>query len=147
MIRTLFPILIAGWLVLLPPSVLSAEAEEAAGTAWAQARARALWQHEVWLNLGHYKPGHRTGSWRSHADDPAFFLSAQGREDPRAELQATLSAFAEPAQSGDEHAQCRFVARLVWLRSELDLGELPQPDCTAYREFRQQVQALSLIHI
>lgn len=139
MIRTLFPHLIAGWLLLLPLSAGAAEA------AWAQAQARALWKHETWLDLVHYKAGTWPGTWRSHADDPAFFLSAQGRQDPRAELQATLRAFAEPAQAGDEHAQCRFVARLDWLRNELDLGELPQPDCAAYREFRQQVQATQAV--
>lgn len=139
MIRALVPILITLLLAQpLPPAV-------AAEGAWAQARAKALWQREAWLNLGHYKSGTWPDTWRSHADDARFFLAERGREDPRAELQATLEAFGEPATLGDEHAQCRFVARLTWLRNELDLGELPQPDCAAYREFRQQVQATQAV--
>src|SRR5690606_29950305 len=64
-----------------------------------------------------------------------------GAGDPQAEMRATLAGFAAPAKLGDEHAQCRFVARLSWLRERLDLGALPQPDCAAYREFRSLVNA------
>jgi hypothetical protein len=56
-------------------------------------------------------------------------------------MQATLAAFQAPAEQGDEHAQCRFVARLTWLRQALDLGELPRPDCAEYAAFRDLVQA------
>lgn len=108
--------------------------------AWAQAQARQLWQQDAWLHLGHYQGSGGDGSWRSQADDTDFFLSPTGREDPRAEMQATLAAFSAPAERANAHAQCRFVARLDWLRSELDLGELPQPDCSDYREFRAQVR-------
>lgn len=107
----------------------------------AKVEPRPLWQRSEWLKLVHYKPGRLPGTWRSQADDARFFLASNGATDPRAELQATLEAFAAPADLGDEHAQCRFVARLNWLRAELDLGALPQPDCTAYREFRALVQA------
>lgn len=113
----------------------------AADDAWPQAQASELWQRNEWLKLLHYKPGSWPGSWKSQADDPRFFLAADGATNPRAELQATLQAFAAPADQGNEHAQCRFIARLAWLRRELALGELPQPDCAAYREFRMQVQA------
>lgn len=112
-----------------------------ASPAWTQAEAAALWQQEGWHRLLHYAPGRWPGSWRSQADDPQFFLAERGPTDPRAELRATLEAFAESAEHGDEHAQCRFVARLRWLRQQIDLGELPQPDCAAYREFRKQVSA------
>ncbi len=114
-----------------------------ADDAWAQAEGSQLWQRKEWLTLVHYKAGEglSAGSWRSQADDARFFLAETGPQDPRAELQATLAAFAAPAEQGNEHAQCRFVARLNWLRSELDLGDLPQPDCAEYREFRSLVTA------
>lgn len=127
-------------LLFLPPSPA-----RAADDAWAQAQARALWQRDEWLKLVHYKPGALPGSWRSQADDTRFFLSADGATDPRAELQATLEGFSAPAEQGDRHAQCRFVARLAWLRRELALGELPQPDCAEYREFRGLIQATQAV--
>jgi len=113
----------------------------AADDAWSQAQALELWQRDEWRKLVHYKPGSWPGRWKSQSDDPRFFLSADGASDPRAELRATLEAFAAPAGEGNQHAQCRFVARLAWLRRELALGALPQPDCAEYREFRGLVQA------
>lgn len=137
--RVLVAVLIS-WLTLLPPAHA-----QAADNAWTQAQAHSLWQRDEWLKLGHYKPGAWPGTWTSDADDARFFLADGGREDPKAELEATLAAFAAPAESGDAHAQCRFVARLQWLRSELELPELPQPDCVEYREFRELVQATRVV--
>ena len=127
-------------LILLMPA-----AARSADDAWTQAQAKSLWQHDVWLKLGHYKAGAWPGTWASDADDARFFLDERGHEDPRAELEATLAAFAAPAELGDAHAQCRFVARLHWLRTELELPELPQPDCAEYREFRALVQATRVV--
>jgi hypothetical protein len=135
--RTLFPIFAALLALLLPPPA----PVHAADDAWIQAQARELWHSDGWRKLVHYRPGNWPGSWVSQADDARFFLAPDGRTDPRAEMQATLAAFAASAELGNEHAQCRFVARLTWLRGQLDLGELPQPDCVEYREFRDLVQA------
>ncbi len=134
----LAPLLIILLFLLMPPA-------RAADDPWAQAQSRELWQRNEWHKLVHYKPGRWAGSWRSQADDPRFFLAADGATNPRAELQATLEAFTAPASQGDQHAQCRFVARLAWLRRELTLGELPQPDCAEYREFRSLVQATQAV--
>lgn len=112
-----------------------------ADTAWGQAQSKQLWLRSEWLNLVHYEAGLWPGSWHGQTRDTRFFLAESGARDPRAELQATLEAFSAPAEQGDQHAQCRFVARLTWLKSELDLGDLPQPDCPEYREFRKGVQA------
>lgn len=108
--------------------------------AWQAAQARALWADPHWLNLGHYQPLAWPDTWQSPAD-PSFFLAPDGATDPRAELHATLAAFNAPASQGDAHAQCRFPARLAWLREQLDLGALPQPACAAYTVYRQQVRA------
>lgn len=133
--RIPIPLLILLLLVPLPAPV------RAAGDVWAEAQAKLLWQRQEWLNLGHYKAGTWPWSWHSQADDARFFLAANGAQDPRAELQATLAAFVEPAERGNAHAQCRFVARLNWLREELDLGDLPQPECADYQAFRDLVRA------
>lgn len=136
--RTLVPLLMA--LLCLSPAPAPA-----LDGAWQQAQSAALWQRDEWLKLGHYRPGSGAGTWRSHADDARFFLASNGATDPAAEMRATLEAFAAPAEQGDAHAQCRFVARLTWLRGQLDLGGLPQPDCTEYREFRSLVQATRVV--
>lgn len=132
--RTFLPLLITV-VLLLPIRAWSAE------TAWVRAQSLELWTQSEWVNLVHYKAGTWPGSWRSATEDPRFFLADNGSTDPRAELQATLAAFTAPATLADDHAQCRFVARLAWLRSKLDLGDLPKPNCAAYQAFRQEVQA------
>jgi hypothetical protein len=74
-----------------------------------------------WLKLGHYEhDGGAPDGWRSsiHAGD--FFLAAGGDKDPEAELSATIEAMgSDPAADADQHAQCRFPARLLWLRQQL----------------------------
>lgn len=137
--RIPIPLLILLLLVALPASI------RAGDDIWLDAQAKGLWQRQEWLNLGHYKPGAWPGSWRTQADDARFFMAATGAQDPRAELQATLAAFAAPAEQGNAHAQCRFAARLEWLRSELDLRDLPQPDCADYRAFRALVRAAQAV--
>jgi len=74
-----------------------------------------------WLNLGHYIPDrHSPSGWRSaiHAGD--FFLDSEGAQDPVRELEATLVAFTQPpTKDVNAHAQCRFPARWLWLKSRL----------------------------
>jgi len=81
----------------------------------------ALSHDPGWLKLGHYAraSGH-DAPWHSaiHSDD--FFLDPQGSTDPQRELQATLLALAAPqGEDPDQHAQCRFPARWLWLRARL----------------------------
>lgn len=85
------------------------------------ARALALAADPAWADLLHYAPAPLSGRWRSLADDPGFFLAADGARDPAAELAATLAAVRSPArpEAPDEHPQCRFPARYHWLKSSL----------------------------
>jgi plasmid stabilization system protein ParE len=137
--RPLLTLLLAGLAVLAAIGPAGADAAAAVDDR-ARAEADRLSAHPEWRRLLHHREGWQAGS-RSQADDPDFFLAADGDRNPQAELVATLDAFRAPAESGDGHAQCRFVARLRWLRERLDLGELPAPDCAAWRTFRDQVQA------
>jgi len=62
---------------------------------------------------------------RSNILTEEFFLSKKGRQDPFAELIATLSAFALPKESLvniNDHAQCRFRARYFWLSEYIDFS-------------------------
>lgn len=128
-------------LLLAALSLLAATVVARADDPPIPAHLAAVAAHPDWLRLLHHRPGTLSGNTRSQADDPDFFLSADGRHDAEAELSATLTAFRAEAPLDDRHAQCRFPARLHWLRDRHLLGPMPSPDCAAWRTFRDQVQA------
>ena len=109
------------------------------------ARERQLADTPMWHALLHYRRHPLTRQLRSLADDPGFFLSPQGRTDPRAELDATLAAFfdTEPRHALDQSAACRFIARERWLRREL--GEAadrwPEARCERFDAWRAGLRA------
>ncbi|MDO3720886.1 DUF4105 domain-containing protein [Marinobacter sp. chi1] len=106
------------------------------------ADSNKLYLDPAWLTLGHYHPDKFGGGYTSQADDPAFFLSEQGKHSPESELTATLDAIQQPG-NGDGHAQCRFPARTTWLADTLDLS-LPRVTCPAYREWANELNTASV---
>lgn len=109
-------------------------------------RLQALANEPFWLSLGHYETGKLSG-WRSHVDDDKFFLATDGPSQPAAELSATLTALYAPASLGEQHAQCVFPARTRWLREQLTLRDLPQPQCTAFQTWYQDIAPHSAVLI
>jgi hypothetical protein len=109
-----------------------------------------LYDHPVWLGLGHYEPAGRDDV-ASMARGDKFFFSEAGPTSPRDELHATLAAFFDPtlAVRDGEHPQCTFRARYVWLVRELaiDPARLPPAPCEKYDTWRKGLDArgLSLI--
>ncbi|MFN0149218.1 MAG: DUF4105 domain-containing protein [bacterium] len=90
-----------------------------------------------WRTLVHYKRG--LFGLRSLIDDPNFFLAKNGKQDPAAELDATIRAFFTPADQiapDAKHPVCRFVARFDWLKTKLAIDEsrLPVSRCDAFEE-------------
>src|SRR5256885_10264459 len=61
----------------------------------------------------------------SEVDDPGFFLAPNGKTDPHAELEATLAKFFSDELVGRSRqpAQCAFVARYHWLKSQLAIED------------------------
>jgi hypothetical protein len=110
------------------------------------ARLQQLANDSYWLSLGHYETGKLSG-WRSHVDDPKFFLAADGPNQPAAELSATLAALYAPVSLGDRHAQCVFPARTRWLRAQLQLQDLPQPACAEFATWHQDIAPHSAVLI
>ncbi len=121
-----------------------------------RAKELRLWERDEWLRLGHYRPS-TFGGYESEVDGDNFFVATNGKEDPRAELLATILAFFSerplalkqgPAQgkADSEYATCRFPARLLWLSKELqlDLRRLPQRACEKFITFVQEMQPQSL---
>ena len=78
----------------------------------------------------------RAWSFKSDVTSDEFFLSAEGKIDPQAELIKTLKALISP--SGDDHnqhARCKFIARFNWLRSKLNFSELPEHPCPLFERW------------
>lgn len=115
------------------PQCASATNTEHADILVAIAQKKRLSEDRYWKILVHYKPS--GGGRKSLVDDAKFFLSNIGKIDPAAELEATIRGFFAPAELGDEHPQCRFVARLAWIREKIPLSEtlLPHISCQKYQ--------------
>lgn len=100
-----------------------------------------LWDQPEWLNLVHYEAA--GDAHVSQVDDPLFFNTSAGKTSPRAELLASIAGFFSTEVEGNQHPQCRFVARLAWLSQQLDIdaSSLPTVSCPDYKEWRSIIRA------
>ena len=100
-----------------------------------------LAQDEQWRKLLHFDA-------RAEVSDvisDGFFLSPAGAVNPLAELLATLAGFRDTNQlDSDQHAQCRYPARLQWLRANRPEIELPRAKCHALERWTNETGAVSL---
>ena len=103
-----------------------------------------LHQSPQWRALLHYRPAW-TGGSESTVDDPAFFISPEGKTSPEAELRAFIESMYTEAGRGDAHPACRFPVRAGWLRQELGMEEdgLPSPQCAGLSEYMRKVDPAS----
>lgn len=112
-----------------------------------QAEREKLWQRPVWQRLLHYKRG-LFGGIESQVDGADFFLSRQGKHDPRAELRATLTGFFTHLSVPPTNItpQCRFRARYFWLNSQLhfDTERMPAQPCQKYDFYMAGVRPVGL---
>ncbi|KQN43466.1 hypothetical protein ASE98_11170 [Pseudomonas sp. Leaf48] len=109
-------------------------------------RLQQLANDPFWLSLGHYETA-KLGGWRSYVSDEKFFLAADGNEHPDHELAATLQALYAPASTGEQHAQCVYPARTRWLKSQLNLTDLPAPACAEFKQWFKDVSPHSAVMI
>lgn len=133
---------------LLPFRVAAAADDAYLAELLARARERGLAERPEWLKLGHYVPNIAGPGVHSLVDSPNFFNATNGKDDPRAELEATLASFfaAAPEKADEQHPQCAFVARFGWLDEQLrfERARMPRPDCRRYREWREALSAEQL---
>lgn len=112
-----------------------------------RAKAMALHEQRYWHLLLHYRSA-LAGGVESEADEPAFFLSPDGKTDPEAELQATLSQFFSTDLVGrsSQPARCAFIARYHWLKSALAIDEsrLPPQSCERFRSWLAELNPASI---
>ncbi|MGY2202631.1 Lnb N-terminal periplasmic domain-containing protein [Pseudomonas gingeri] len=109
-------------------------------------RLQQLANDPFWISLGHYESA-KLGGWRSYVSDKKFFLAADGAHHPDAELKATVAALYAPASLGNQHAQCVYPARTRWLKAQLQLNDLPAPDCSDFNQWFKDVSPHSTVMI
>ena len=104
---------------------------------------KRLHEDPYWWILLHYQS--RLFGVQSLIDDPQFFLSDEGKENPRAELEATLRAFFQDDTTGAKSAPCRFIARYTWLKDKLSIDEsqLPAGECSEYEKAMELIKPRS----
>ena len=100
-----------------------------------------------WHLLLHYRKN-LLGGYTSEQDDPGFFMSPDGKIDPQAELDATLTQFFSEELVGRSRqpAQCAFIARYHWLRERLqfDDSRLPKMACERFDRWFNDFEAQSI---
>lgn len=105
------------------------------------AHHQQLAQRPEWRKLLHYKPRLLPNHYKSQVDAPQFFNAVDGKTNPDAELDATLSAFFGDFPDDEDaqqlHPQCLFVARYQWLKQALnfDNTRLPEYHCQRFQEW------------
>lgn len=104
-----------------------------------QARSQTLWNEPTWKKLLHYKKN-LWGGYTSQVDGADFFNSATGKNNPQAEMEATLARFFSAAAVAPTKLppQCRFIARYQWLKQKLgfDVSRMPGDTCVPFEELR-----------
>ena len=134
--------------VLIPLLVAVGGADSAVARTQAVAASRqegalaALAADDGWLALGHWRPSF-LGGWRSDIDAGAFFLAADGRESPAAELVASLKAMATGSPVGPRQlpAPCALPARATFLRQHG--WPIARVDCPNFAAFRSKLAVRS----
>ena len=102
--------------------------QERLADALLNAKKLNLESNEKWHALLHFEAG--VFSSGSSIISESFFLSAKGQQDPSEELNATITAFFKSPNS-----QCRFPARLMWLKTAMPHIDFPTVECFEYKAY------------
>lgn len=92
---------------------------------------KSLASSSRWIKLLHYQKN------SSEVTDERFFVSAQGKTDPEAELRETLQNYQE------QKYHCRFPARLKFLAEKMSL-KIDWSQCTEYMQWKQSLKPESI---
>lgn len=115
-----------------------------------RAREARLYEQRYWHRLLHYREN-LGGGYTSDVDDPGFFMAPTGKTAPQAELEATLARFFSDELVGRSRqpAQCAFVARYHWLKSELAIDDrrLPPQACERFQSWLAEMNPQSITFI
>jgi hypothetical protein len=113
------------------------------------AKKNDLGVNAVWLKLLRYPhTGKDVTRYESEVISEDFFLSNTGQTNPESELEATLKAIFSPSPAiQDDHAQCRFRGRYIWLKRMIGFDGEPKVDCAEFNKFSSagSVGSVSLV--
>jgi hypothetical protein len=103
-----------------------------------------LHEQRYWHTLMHYKKG--LLGVRSLIDDPDFFISKNGKTDPRAELEATIRSLFRNDLQDEEHPTCKFMGRYNWLKEKLniDKNKVPLAICKDFNKLIEKIKPDSM---
>jgi len=112
-------------------------------------RIEALSADATWRKLIHYEPGGEAQKKVVSAVlSPEFFLAEAGKSDPLSELRATIAAMAAPVgRDPNQHGQCRFPARYLWLKKMSVLAGVAHVNCPLFEQwiFGDATDSISII--
>ena len=139
---------VALWVVLIASAARGQDSSRAyLEDLLRRAQASSLHEQRYWQLLLHYRPNWPTG-YESEVDEAGFFLAPNGKNDPKAELDATLAAFFSPELVGRSRqpARCAFIARYEWLKAALAIDEtrLPAESCQRFHAWYKELNPSSL---
>ncbi len=139
-------ILIAAVTILIPFAAHSADLlakPEAILEVKKRAETAAIASSREWLLMSHYRKRTLLSGYKSEIDGRDYFLDKNGRTNPKAEVEATLHAFAQPITEGnDKHPQCRYIGRRNFLFERLAIIEIPKIDCPAHAIWKKNLDVV-----
>lgn len=111
-----------------------------------KAKQLKLSEQSQWWDLVHYQNFYFPPTFKSLVDDPRFFVSPQGKEDPQSELEASIVGLFASPELGDQHIRCRFPARTAWLQKQLEVtdAQLPKVACERFEAWFKALDPGSL---
>ena len=143
--KTISPFLLISLAVFLcaVPGELTGEEPSYPDQLILLAHQKRLHEDPYWLILLHYQK--TLFGVHSLIDDPQFFLSNEGKENPKAELDATLRAFFQDENISAGSSICRFIARYTWLKEKLSIDEskLPAGECSEFSKAMELIKPRS----
>ena len=114
----------------------------------AKSRQFRLAERPEWIKLVQYVPNLIAPGVHGLVDSPQFYNAPDGKNNPRAELEATLASFYSDIEESNEqqNPQCLFIARYTWLNQQLafDPHRLPRHECQRYQKWHDTLNPSGL---
>ncbi len=104
-------------------------------------------QLEQWYKLLHYEGD--VSNIQSAILSPEFFLSPDGRNNPEQELKKNIAEMQNTltTQDPDQHPQCKFKGRYIWLKQQGMLNGAKEIHCPSYEKWRGENTITSISYI
>lgn len=108
-----------------------------------ESRKLNLSQSKEWKNLMHWR-WNLFGGTEGEADSKSFYFAANGQENLKSELEATIDAFSRSykLKSMDDHPICKFPSRYLFLNKHLNTDPVfTKKSCPKYDGFFKKLAA------